>query len=160
MMMTTSTTAQEAGWSWLALEGVQTNSRLWCCTLPLQLFGGRCAGPPSYTLLAMVEDAQDLSRKNPWEAAVLYLHPTIQPSQAFPLVWEWGGQPCILPILFPQSIPVQMQLLICGDFRCSLPHHFIYSSPPPGIRLLLQPSKVLLEIPVYSLQVIRFYCRW
>jgi hypothetical protein len=47
MMMTTSTTAQEAGWSWLALEGVQTNYSLWCCTLPLQLFGGRCAGPPT-----------------------------------------------------------------------------------------------------------------
>jgi hypothetical protein len=37
-----------------------------------------------------------------------------------------------------------------------LPHHFIYSSPPPGIRLLLQPSKMLLQIPVHSLpQVIR-----
>ena len=33
--------------------GVQTNSRLWCCTLPLQLFGGRCAGPQPYTLLAI-----------------------------------------------------------------------------------------------------------
>jgi hypothetical protein len=39
-------------------------------------------------LLAMAEDAQDLRRKNPCEAAVLYLHPTIQPSQAFPLVRE------------------------------------------------------------------------
>lgn len=66
-------------------------------------------------------------------------------------------QACILPILFPQSIPVQMQLFICGDFRRSLPHHFIYSSSPPGIRLLLQPSKMLFQIPVNSLpQVIRF----
>jgi len=29
------------------------NYNLWCCTLPLQLFGGRCAGPQPYTLLAI-----------------------------------------------------------------------------------------------------------
>ena len=93
--------------------------------------------------------------RNPCEAVDL-TNPIIQPSQAFSLVQEFGVQPCILPILFPQSIPVQRQLFICGDFRRSLPHHFIYSSPPPGIRLLLQPSKMLLQIPVHSLpQLIR-----
>jgi len=43
-----------------------------------------------------------------------------------------------------------------GVTRCSLPHHFIYSSPPPGIRLLLRPSNILLHLSVHSLpQVIR-----
>lgn len=48
-MTATATSAQEAGWSWLALEGVQTNSYcLRCCTLLLQLLGGRCAGSRTY----------------------------------------------------------------------------------------------------------------
>lgn len=70
-----------------------------------------------------------------------------------------GVRRATLHISYPlsTSIPVQRQLFVCGDFRRSLPHHFIYSSPPPGIRLLLQPSKMLLQIPVHSLpQVIRF----
>jgi len=75
-----------------------------------------------------------------------FSHPKLSP-------WcgnEEGNPAYFLSSFHKVYLPVQMQLLICGDFCCSLPHHFIYSSPPPGIRLLLQPSKVLLEIPVYS----------